>query len=174
MGCHTWVYEKVDNVPTDEIMFKYFYRCTYETLKNGKILKNGSWELKYHEEWETKTCYKNSSDEIEVTDINKIPEEIRHLFTLNENFTEIPSAECSLFFDETGLYKETNHHDIFRVNNYPEDVIHSYDELKAFVSQEGCCSEDSEAFQLAQTKEETLRIGKEFFANHPNTLIRFG
>lgn len=78
------MYEKVENVPPDDILLKYYYKETYESIESdGKYRKEGNYHLKYHPEWMKKTYYKDQPEreiDIKIIDINKVPEEIRHLF----------------------------------------------------------------------------------------------
>lgn len=180
MGSHTWIYEKVKNVPSDEVMFKYFMKVTFE----DKYGKTGYWDLDYDlsNEW--------GVDCIRVFDIDysKIPEEIRHLASKEEDeFSEVVKANFSLVFDEKGTYKETRYHDIFRISGYPENVwLHSYEECEKFINSKNVVTELPEGYDpdnakladrlycLDKSKEETLDICKKFYKEHPDTLIKFG
>lgn len=178
MGCHTWIYEKVDNIPSEVVMFKYFFRTTYEDGKD----KWGTWEMKdslIDALW-ADTHYKNSKnkDIQRIMSYGKVPNEIKHLAYPNEMFFEIPEADFSLLFDETGLYKECGYHDIFRVYGYPDVRLHSYKECESFLNSEKVVEPNSRKgegfYELGQSKTETLTTCKKFYDSHPNALITFG
>ena len=74
MGCHTFFYEKVKNVPSDDIMLKYSNKITYETIKSdGTKRKDGYYDLKFdlYKSWMKITHYKERPEMTsEILDIN--------------------------------------------------------------------------------------------------------
>lgn len=186
MGCHTWIYEKIENPLREEELLNYARKATYET----KNIKYSWWELlDCNQSWYTETCFKNNPDSKDIIlDFNKLPEVIRPFFTVVDYYYEIPEAKFSVVSDNTGFYKETGYHDIFRISNYPEVILHSYEECEKFINskdvveklpddkscyidENGC---ERDYYCLAKSKEETLQICKEWFKEHPNTMIEFG
>jgi hypothetical protein len=185
MSCHTWIYEKVINAPSDEVMFRYFNKTTIE----DGITKTGFWELKYlvAKDWYSETHYKNGATKSSqsVLDINKIPKEIKHLVTYGNDYYEIPNIDFHLIFDDTGLYKESEYHDIFRISHYPEVMLHSYKECEEFINSNYVVTElppdyneskDYYKYAVLEelSKDTVLNICRNFYINHPNTLITFG
>lgn len=201
MGCHTWLYEKVENVPSDEILLKYYYKETYETIDSkGTYKKSGHYALKYFSEWQIPTHYKDQTwkrnrSKKKIIDINKVPKEIRHLFTPDDNFFESPDWDSNIHFDSTGFYKELKYGDIFRISGYPEVELHSYKEAEDFIMSSKVVEELPEGYDKfegdyeddpdkvlyslsyrsdGQTKKSVLEIIRKFFDEHPNGLILFG
>lgn len=185
MGCHTWVYEKIENPPKEEELLNYARKTTYET----KNMKYSWWDLDYNQNWYTETNFKgNPESKVKILDISKIPEEIHCFFSLVDYHYEMPEAEFHVVSDNTGFYKEMGYHDIFRISNYPEAILHSYEECEKFINSKDVVEElpdgkssyidengcERDYYCLAKSKEETLQICKEWFKEHPNTMIEFG
>lgn len=196
MGCHTWIYTKVDSYTKemDEFLKKYCTKVTYE--ENGTI--SGRYEVPWGTccKWFTESKYLNPiaespNETVPVTDINKVPEEIRHLFYIDKAITVIPDAKWSVVFDEQGIYKDSGYHDLFRITNYPDVRIHSYEEAEKFINSEYVVEEFPEGwddcedhfdkdgnwynlYKLDEPKSVVLDRVKKFYDEHPGTLIVFG
>lgn len=178
MGCHNWYYTKVVNPPSEETMYKYFTKITYQDSPD-EFKGDFSLKYKYMIAW---------SDENSKISYEKVPYELRELISDNP----VNGLDFDIFFDNQGMYKATyQFSDEPRVYGYPDVTLYNYEDAVNFINSSKVVEEYPEGFKLNEdkldtngelieyfkldkTKEETLRIFKDYFNKEPNLIIRFG
>ena len=184
MGCHTWFYRKLNPQPTqDEIResvikdYDYVLQCflRYRDVVTG-VEKNPREEdldcLESYPEWkdlrEIEYTIKLYSRLLQKIKLGKAEKAIR------KRYSEcVPiGGVIRLFRDEYYHNRDENRelimHDIFRVSNYPPDVLTSYDDfVKFFEDPEKNCYWDGK-------KSEVYDKIKSFFTRYPDGIIDFG
>lgn len=175
MSCHTWLYTKVVNPPTDNEMFTHFVKTTHE---DGKHL-HGYWDAKYDTfEQYNEEAYKDTT--YKIISYDKLPDWLKKLAYKKTDLYDKPEATFNLVFDEHGLYKltdDTYAHDPFRVYNYPSVRLHSYKEAEEFINSDKVIEQISDkdaVYYISPSKKEALKICKAIYDKQPDTLILFG
>ena len=74
------------------------------------------------------------------------------------------------FYQECDENYETIHHDLFRVSNYPETVLHSYDEYMQFVTN----PENGAYLYPGEKWEDVHKEMEEFWNKYPDGIVNFG
>ena len=167
MGCHTWFHRKIDGPPHEEVrgdLVKYFKESIsfYDILEKSpeKIEEDYSWIF----------------EAITTEQITTERDELLFLYQLlvSGEMTELHSYElwCSFSTSQTRYvdgkgwfcYDEDNlPHDLFRIGDYPEDLLFSLEETMAFIKNKNCT-----------TYGDTQKSLEKFWDEFPDGMISFG
>lgn len=182
MGCHTWSYVPMDPQPTYEECRQYVLDGIKESLdviheKYGAddddimlyFLK--SYRQQLINRFGTKERALEYYDRI-TKKINegRCPEAIRRRYN---RVGEAMKYYKGVFYSgkHTG---EILPFDIFRVYNYPEDVLTCYEDFERFWATHNCDPGIDWKTDKPRTEEEIKEIMKEFWEKHPDGIIDFG
>ena len=185
MGCHTWFYRKLPiqpdyNTCKAQLLHKYNENLVlYKRYLEGKNLDKQDKELIkfYPDYYGNKDWLTNSIQVLErlirIVDKNLCKEAVMKRYRI-----DVPSTRYTLTFYHNGTfyvdfdenYNSINH-DVFRVSNYPDTVLHSYEEYLEFVNNplNGAylqCKED--------TWNKANKKMKEFWDKYPDGIVKFG
>jgi len=174
MGCHTWFYKKLET-PSNEVMYKaiksYFdegisfnYKLAYDRDSIEPIFKD-------FEEY-TPLFGKRYILQY-VKEFGALEDKKEDTEWLMEKYASIVHDDDSIgsviFVEGKGLFHEPRDnrlpHDLFRVRNYPEDMLFSFEETIDYIYNPKVNCE---------TYEWTIFNLKKFWDEYPDGMIRFG
>ena len=146
MGCHTWCYKKERDINNKELL-----------IEVKRLIKKDLDFFERHGKREEKDF------KLHIKKLN------RFLTLLNNGIVKTDEFLGRLYDQfESGikmyvngsLYSDSEFHDIFRIKNYPEDILLSKEETLSFI------------------KENKLEVNYErvnsFWSEHPDGMIEFG
>lgn len=166
MGCHTWFYRKIDGPSPENVrgdLVKYFKESIsfYDILEKSpeKIDEDYSWIF----------------EAITPEQIAAERDELLFLYQLlvSGEMTELHSYElwCSFYTSQTRYvdgkgwfcYDDDLPHDLFRIGDYPEDLLFSLEETMSFIENKNCTTYDN-----------TQKSLEKFWDEFPDGMISFG
>ena len=173
MGCHTWFYKKADPQPEyEEIRLKYLKMLDsniefYTKHINGTLDEN------------TRYLFEDSTIEDSIKHL-EITKRIRRIVEkrLCKVATVRHATYCSIIphhlCERNGqLYLDAGLHDVFRIGDYPEDELLSFEETLQFLERN-----NDKIFWGSSPdhigREEVIKRLKEFWDKNPDGLIEFG
>ncbi len=141
MGCHTWCYRKKKDISNEEI--------------SDLIKKNINHSLDFYKKKENKRIIKYFNNLLKVIDNNN------NNYSILERMFDLTYLDCDILIHKKVLYESVSFHDLFRVGNYPEDILLSLERTNDFINNH---------------KVYNLNIEKvnEFWTKYPKGLIHFG
>ena len=142
MGCHTWCFQKDKDLSTEDLASIIRERINESLVYAGRRFGKNK----------TVQYLLDFSEELEKNEDNY--EKLAELW-------EEVSLSADIELHNKVLYKSVDFHDIFRVGNYPEDVLLSLDDTKQFIK-DNDCTDISE------------KLINEFWEKYPNGMIHFG
>lgn len=172
MGCHTWFYDRLVKQPIYEKCKKVVLDTYRYNLKYYKRLKN------------KKELTEEDIQDMETWSLT--PDRLDFQIKLTEKLiSKIEQGGCEdavrrryahfYFSPKTGVIRYHNGifygehsnlpHDVFRVTDYPEDVLSSYEDFENFYSTHKCYPPNSDEVRHEMWK---------FWEEHPNGLVDFG
>ncbi len=160
MGCHTWFKVKVDRTLGEARKKWIDKQCEYiDMWKRIRADPKDDSRVTYN--WSQQMC--DWALSVHERQLRMVEKGLCNLAVMNNQ----PDDECgqSYYFVNGGLYCEPEGfpHDIFRVGDYPEDNLLSFDETINF------CEKND--VKLSQEKIDRL---KDFWDKNQNGLICFG
>ena len=167
MGCHTWFHRKIDGPSPEEVrddLVKYFK----ESISFYDILEKSPEKIDEDYNWifEAVTPEQITAERDELLFLYKL--------LVSGEMTELHSYElwCSFstsqtrYVDGKGWFcyeGEDLPHDLFRIGDYPGDLLFSLDETMTFIENKNCTTYDN-----------TNELLEKFWKNFPEGLISFG
>jgi hypothetical protein len=177
MGCHTWFYKKL-KTPSNEVMYKaikdYFDRGI--SLNYKLAYDRDSLDPTWHSIWESIPPNVESYEsnilhyvksfgalEDKKEDVEWLMAKYASIHHDNDNIGNV------VFIEGRGLYHEPKDdrlpHDLFRVWDYPEDMLFSYEESIQYINNPNI---------KCEIYENTFEDLKEFWDTYPDGMICFG
>jgi len=174
MGCHTWFYKKLET-PPNEVMYKeiknYFdegisfnYKLAYDRDSIEPIFKDveeytplfgEQYILQYVKEFGALEDKKEDTEWLMVKYASIVHDD--------------RSIGSVIFLEGKGLFHEPRDnglpHDLFRVWNYPEDMLFSYEETIKYIN---------DPKVKREIYDYTFDELKKFWDEYPDGMIRFG
>lgn len=167
MGCHTWFYKKIER-PTDfEIKTVVINRLMREADFNLRLINQRETIdddiLEAYPEWTPEyatECLEHTKQVIEAINSDTIDKD--ELYQMYCDYAD----ELMVWVPGHGFYQEADgYHDLFRKYGYPEDMLFSYEDTMDYIN-----NQDNECYTYESTE---LHL-KEFWAEYPNGMIKFG
>ena len=166
MGCHTWFYTKSKNQYDYETAQKYViesYEREIALLKRYLTDSLTKDEIEYG-------CFNIQDNKENVFNTLQIYE--RKLRLVSNGFCKVATMTrfsvtgCKEYFISRTkqFYVETKYHDIFRVSNYPNNVLLSLEETLKFI----------DAHEIRYIHNDYLDRLKQFWLEYPEGVIVFG
>ena len=184
MGCHTWLYEKIDPQPTYEDVKNWVINDIKETLeiwKSPKFQNSNRYDLSQEE---ISREIELSSRELRMIEKGYLKSGIYLKYRHNNSLTKFYKGQLYQRIEYTPF--------LFRVFSYQTNILTTYQEAEKFIletletlecSMRASCpfkkqnvillaSEDGDENSLDPRL--SLERTREFFKIHPNGMIRFG
>lgn len=164
MGCHTLFY-KPYKISLEEaktlLLEQYKQDITYyssestndEVIETVKALRRG----------------------IILLENNLLPEE-----DVWEDLFKLPNGQYAHYVKGKGMFAEADYHDVFRVWDYPNDELFSYEQTIEFI--DNCLANDKDSVYFADNFKDNigndtkyaLKRLRQFWEEYPNGMICFG
>lgn len=177
MGCHTWFYVRMEPQPTyEECKQSMLNGCDkllkhYEHIKRGlanveKLTKNDMYLIKTYKitPASIKADIKNLKNKISEIERDKCPELVKKEYCDNSW-----TFDDGLIKYYNGVFYQNKHiavpHNIFRVSDYPDDILTSYEDFEHFYDNHTCYPPDDDDVRLKMMN---------FWENYPDSIVMFG
>jgi len=150
MGCHTWCYKKSEKFEKREAIGSILFWIKNDISFIEKELIDNAADLGLKRELRNKRRLLTLVEKEKIYADNTIEK-------LYNRYKE----DGGPYFNGA-RYEECGYHNIFRIGNYPEDVLTSLEETQKFINENKNCYDI-----------DTLRI-LEFWKTYPDGIIDFG
>jgi preprotein translocase subunit SecB len=152
MGCHTWFYTKVENInyTEKEIIDIYVKQLEFE-LNNLHDFYDSDEQIKFKERVLNKQIQKVKDGKVNCAVFERV--------ILNYNDEEL------YYYRNIGWYIDNEkYHDVFRIGNYPSDILTSFEQTMDFINK------NKNKINFSTNYKEKL---KQYWIENPNGLIEF-
>ena len=152
MGCHTWFYTKIENINyTEKEIIDIFVKQLEFELNNLHDFYDSDEQIKFKEQVLNKQIQKVKDGKVNCAVFERV--------ILNYNDKEL------YYYRNIGWYIDNEkYHDVFRIGNYPKDILTSFKQTMDFINK------NKNKINLSTNYEEKL---KQYWDENPNGLIEF-
>ncbi|MCK9447022.1 hypothetical protein M0Q50_09250 [bacterium] len=168
MGCHTWFYRKIDNVPYDKVKEQF--------IKNLKYDIKFFYNMVYHKDRIKKEyldIYPNYGPEYFK---HRYDVFVRQLRLVENDYCKVAVCKRYHYRNNPTIYFNGSHyvsfdslpHDTFRIYGYPIIKLKSYEETIKFIND----NKNNEKFWCLDSDYEDVL--KKFWNKYPDSFICFG
>jgi hypothetical protein len=187
MGCHTWLYRKIEDPPYKEVQefVIAFLRNEIELIRgfhqrslDNQLTEEDKEMLEHYPEWITEKHVNHTN--IYERQIQMIEKDLHKSATCKRYADWKPGIESkSMFYIEgKGFYESLEYCDIFRKHDFPDDILFSYEDTISYVRdpKNGCIVYD-EMHNIGNGKQvhfDSYVAILDFWTENPDGMIRFG